>query len=96
MRQAINRLFDHVIDTRGLNSVNLGVDTYWDIDQEQLYDLNEKPTDFDVGSLTDDWEFARKLLDQDWQPLANQFCEIAPLVRRIGEVLGETLAKRGG
>ena len=96
LQAVINRLFEHAIQTRGVEKVALDAEAYWSIDSDQVYDLAKEPAQLDVGSLSDDWEFASALLDPHCQPLANQFTEVAPLLRRLGEVLGERLAPEGG
>jgi len=96
LKAVINRLLDHIIEVRGITQVNLEQPYYWDLPTESLYDVTQKPEDFDVGSLADDWEFVSSLLDEQTQPVAYQLTEVAPLLRYLGEVLGEKLAGKGG
>ena len=96
LRMVVNRLFDHVIDTRNTGRVTLDKVHYWDLSSQSLYDMDIKPTEFDVGSLSDDWEFLKSLLNENEQPVAIQLTEVAPLIRAIGEALGPQLASKGG
>lgn len=95
LRDVINKLFDHIIATRGVSKVELGPNFYWNVPEDDLYKVENKPLELDIGSLEDDWEFVSALLKTD-EPVAYQFTEVAPLLRRIGEVLGKQLAEKGG
>lgn len=96
LKAVTNRLFDHIIEVRGMTKVNLEQPYYWHLPTESLYDIARNPRDFDIGSLADDWEFVSCLLDEQTQPVAYQLTELAPLLRYIGEVAGEELAQDGG
>lgn len=95
LRDVVNKLLDHVIATRGVTKVELGKNFYWNIQEDELYKVKNKPTELDIGSLEDDWELVSGLLKAD-KPVAYQLTEVAPLLRRIGEVLGKQLAEKGG
>lgn len=95
LRVVINRLLDHIIETRGIEKVSLDENFYWNVPEEQAYDMNAT-IECDVGSLEDEWEFVSSLLDPDSDPVAYQLTEVAPIIRRIGEVLGKQLAGEGG
>lgn len=92
----INRLIDHIVKTRNIDRVVVKETAYWNIPPESLYKLDEKPSMLDVGDLRDDWEFVSSFLDESRQPVAYQLTEVAPLLRYIGETLGQDLAKHGG
>ena len=96
LRVVVNRLLDHISHTRGIREVELGTDFYWSVDGDLLYDMSKEPTDMSAGSLADDWQFASSLLQTANEPVAYQLTEVAPILRRIGEVLGEQLAAKGG
>lgn len=96
LKSAIDRLFQHIIETRGVRRVELGSDLYWNMSEEALYNVVDRPQELDIGQLSDDWEFVSKVLEDDATPVAYQLTEVAPLLRRLGEVLGKELASRGG
>lgn len=96
LKAAIDRLFQHIIETRGVRRVELGSDLYWDMPEDALYNVVDQPQEFDIGKLSDDWELVSKVLEDGADPVAYQLTEIAPLLRRLGEVLGKELASRGG
>jgi hypothetical protein len=95
VKAVVNRLLDHIIEARGVKVVEIKNSNYWNIPSDAIYD-SEKPTDLDVGSFVDDWEFLSNLLDGNNQPIAYQLTELAPLIRYIGETIGKDLAKYGG
>jgi hypothetical protein len=90
LQQATNRLFDHIIKTRGVESIELRQNFYWSTPTEQFYDVKNDPKQLDVGSLYDDWEFVQSLTRDETEPVAFQLTEVAPLLRYIGEVVKET------
>jgi len=94
----VNRLFDHIIKTRHVNSIKItnNQNYYWEIDPKQLYDTSVKPTDFTVGSLMDDWDFLSSLLVKNNDPVAYQLTEVVPLLSYIGDTLSKELAEYGG
>lgn len=96
LRAAVDRLFQHIIETRGVRRVELGSDLYWSMPEEELYNVADRPETLDIGRLSDDWEFISKLLNGETEPVAYQLTEVAPLLRRLGEVLGRELASKGG
>lgn len=90
LRDVVNRLFDHIITNRKVSKVELGANFHWNIMEENgLYNMEKEPTEITVGSLEDDWEFVSGLLKEDTDPVAYQLTEVAPLLRRLGEVLGK-------
>jgi hypothetical protein len=98
LQRAINVVLDHLIKTRGIETVNLDKDFYWDIPSETLYDMNLDPPNLriDVGSLYCDWEMFGKLLQTDWVPVCYQLTQVAPLLRYIGEATAAQTAGKGG
>jgi hypothetical protein len=96
LRTITNRLLDHIIETRGVTRIELEQNYYWDMSEEALYSVSEKPREFDLGSLSDDWDFVSGLLDAETQPVAYQLTELAPILRYIGQSLGKRLAGEGG
>lgn len=96
IKKITDRLFEHVIAERGETSICIDKNFYWNIPFEALFDMEMSPQNLDIGSLSDDWSFLSKLVDEKKMPLARQFVELATLLRVIGEVLGDKLASVGG
>ncbi len=48
------KLFSLIKD-KGIVSVKLGVDYYWNIPQSQVYNPLQEPVELDLGQLSDDW-----------------------------------------
>ena len=96
VKSVINRILDHIVETRKVDRVVIDSPFYWDIPPEKAYDINVDVNELDVGNLNDDWDFVSTLLDDKEEPLAYQLVEIAPILHFIGEKLGKDLAKFGG
>lgn len=56
LKQVIDRLFNHIMETKGVESFEFGKENYWDIPSKDVYNI-EDPKEFDIGILYDDWEF---------------------------------------
>ena len=96
LQRITNRLLDHAIKTRGISKVLLKRNFYWNIEEKELYDIDQKPLSCTVGSLNDDWEMVSPLTSEEREPVVYQLTEVAPILRYVGEALGKDLAKRGG
>ena len=96
LKKVINHLLDHIIETREITSFELKNNFYWNIPSPDVYNVDIKPKELDIGSIHDEWEFLSDLLDNENQPVAYQLTELAPILRYIGDRLGDDLAKFGG
>jgi len=98
IQRAINVLLDHLIKTRGIETVNLDKDFYWNIPSETLYDANLDPPNLkiDLGSFYADWEMISKLLQTDSVPVGYQLTQVAALLRYVGEATAAQAARKGG
>lgn len=56
LKQVIDRLFNHIMETRGVESFEFEKENYWNIPSKDVYNI-EDPKEFDIGILYDDWEF---------------------------------------
>jgi hypothetical protein len=84
LKEISDKIFTH------LNEINVEEfeiidDYYWDIPEEDLYDLQKKPSSHDLGQLSDDWGDLRKLLDNEREPLVSDFVDLAMILRAIGQ-----------
>ena len=96
LKKVVNRLLDHVIETRGVRAVTLGDRYYWEVPAPDRYRVEVDPGELDVGDLADDWEFVSRLLQEENQPVAYQLTELAPLLAYLGEVLARDFGEQGG
>ena len=88
VRRIVNRLLDHIENTRGIASVPLSQSFYWTLAPEPRFDMSSDPTEFDVGDLADDWEFVSTLLEEGSEPVSLQLTELAPVLDFIGRTVG--------
>jgi hypothetical protein len=96
LRAVVNRLLDHIIETRGVRTVALDSQYYWEVPAAARYEIEADPGKLDVGNLADDWEFVSMLLRADHSPVAYQLTELAPLLEYVGQALADELGPRGG
>jgi hypothetical protein len=62
LRAVVDRLLDHVIETRGVRTVALEDRYYWEVPASARYRTEVDSGELDVGNLADDWEFVSRLL----------------------------------
>ena len=95
LRIAVNRILDHIEHELGHASVKLNQDDYWEVVDAERYDLTKSPSDYVVGQLHDDWEFLSSILKDKDQAVALMLIHAAPLLRCIGEEVGQKSNKWG-
>ena len=95
LREVCDALFRRLIEEHQIVKVSVDQELYWKLSHEVAFNLKEEPKAFDVGNLSDDWEFIRGIANGD-QPIVYQMTELAPLINYIGEVVGLTLGAKGG
>ncbi|MEQ5056011.1 hypothetical protein ABN154_30310 [Klebsiella michiganensis] len=64
IEKAIAIVFEQM-KCRGLSSVELDSDFYWNIPIEHLYNVYSEPVELDIGQLTDDYETLKKNTEDD-------------------------------
>jgi hypothetical protein len=72
IKEVVNRLLDHIVETRGVETIRIPNPFYWNIPADQVYDVNKDVGELDVGNLKDDWEFVSKLRDPSEIPVTCQ------------------------
>jgi hypothetical protein len=83
---------EHVLQTitsylrsRGLEAVEISDDYYWDIPDDQLYDPLTKPTELDLGQLTEDWEKLSHILEGKSPTIGYALVWLSSILRAIGK-----------
>ncbi len=84
LRAIAEKLFSH-FENLGYDSVEITEDYYWNIPEEQKYDVLNDPKDLDVGQLTDDWEFLQSVLEEDRDPINYDLVWLGKILEVIGE-----------
>jgi len=84
LRLISEKLFAH-IEEQGIELLDIPVDYYWNIPKEQVYNPYKKPSELDLGQLTDDWQELQKILTSGNQPIAYHLVWLAAILRAIGE-----------
>ena len=84
LQRIIERLFQHLEDY-GIDSVEIPVDYYWNIPNDQIYKPYQDPSKIDMGQLSDDWSELQKIIHLDREPVGYDFVLLASIIRAIGE-----------
>ena len=86
LQAAINQILDYLTKQKGVQAVALEKDMYWNVPTDALYFVDKQPSELDIGSLYDDWEFVQANTIGASEAVPLQLTEIATLLRYIGEV----------
>jgi hypothetical protein len=91
LKQITDAIFDHIINDLKIEQVTIAddLDFYWEVPSEKLHAVKQPQPKLDVGRLADDWEFLEPLLKDKEQAVALMLTHVAPLLRRIGEDVGQ-------
>lgn len=73
------------IREKGVESVFLDIDYYWNVPQDQIYDPYNKPDELDLGQLSDDWQELKRVIQAKKEPLGYHLVWLAAILRAIGE-----------
>jgi hypothetical protein len=86
LQNAVNTALTHLRVVNKISEIEIEDVGYWQVDDKHLYDITRDSSQLDhtIGSLEDDWEFTRSLLETDAEPVSYQLTEIAPLIYAIG------------
>ena len=90
LRQVTNAIFDH-LSKMGIKEVAVGKDTdyYWEVPNDHLHKVRETQPQLDIGRLSDDLEFLSPILKDEKQAVSLMFIHLAPLLRYVGEKIGQ-------
>lgn len=84
VRNVTNKLFDY-LEEAGHHIVEIDMDYYWEVEEEQRYVPMDEPTLYSVGQLTDDWSEISKILDGQDDPIGYALVWLSSILRVIGE-----------
>jgi hypothetical protein len=68
LRRVVNRLLDHLIETRGVRAVALDDRYHWEVPASDRYRMEVDPGELEVGDLADDWQSSRVCCKKEISP----------------------------
>ncbi len=83
LRRISDLIFEHILNTLEIKSVELTEDMYWAISSNDLYDIEKDPKDFGIGQLFDDLEFLSHILDDESQAVPAMMMHLAPIFQYL-------------
>ena len=98
LQTILEKILKHIRLERGVTSVPLEANYYWNIQPDRMIDISSKinSAEIDVGSLFDDWDFVRQFVFIKDQPLAVHLTMVAALLRYVGMTAENITAADGG
>lgn len=86
LRAITDALFSH-LERKGIKSVTISDDFYWEVPVANRYDQYHEPTQHSVGQLSDDLHELNRRVDGKVPIVGYGFVWLAALLRRIGETV---------
>jgi hypothetical protein len=84
LETATQYIFQHIKD-KGIKSIEIEEDFYWNINSQEKYDSYNEPKDLDLGQLSDDWLEIKKIAFREKQPISYSLVWLAALYKILGE-----------
>jgi hypothetical protein len=87
LKTAVNDVLDHVIEDLGTEQVRIeeADDFYWECAAAQRYDRSKKPSELNVGRLSDDVDFVALVRRGQSADVAYNLVHVAPLLQYVAE-----------
>ncbi len=67
------------------DNIILYKDLYWNITDEELYNVYKDPAGFTTGSLVEDWEFLQQVLRNEREAIVYDFNKMANILRFVAQ-----------
>ena|SRR5438552_16784954 len=79
-----NVLLSHLRE-RGIGAIEFSSDYYWHIPSNEVYEPLNKPTNLDIGQLTEDLERLKEIAEGKNDPIGYALVWLSSILRYIGE-----------
>lgn len=91
LKEAVDAIFDHILNDVKVDKLTIQDDRgfYWEVPADKLHAVKGTAPKLDIGKLADDWEFLRSVCQDKRQAVALMFAHVAPLLRHIGQEIGQ-------
>lgn len=86
LRAAAQALFSHLED-KGVSSVPIAADYYWDVPAAIRYDRYQEPTQHTLGQLSDDLSELKRMVQGTRPIIGYGLVWLAAVLRRVGETV---------
>lgn len=83
LRSIINSILSHVENDLQLNEVELTEDYYWAMPDDSIYAILEDAKEPSIGSLCDDMEFIKPMLNDKTRAFPLMLIHVAPLLQYL-------------
>ncbi|MDH6252589.1 hypothetical protein M2347_002316 [Chryseobacterium sp. H1D6B] len=68
------------------NSFSLNKDLYWNIPDEELYNVYEEPKEITIGSIKEDWDFLQQISHGKREVIGYDFNKTSSILKLIGYI----------
>lgn len=91
LKKVIDLIFEHLSADLSVRSVPIesGKDFYWEVPTKQLFEVRKDQPTLDIGRLSDDLEFLQSMSNERAEAASLMLIHVAPLLRYIGEKIGQ-------
>jgi hypothetical protein len=91
LKRVVDIIFAHLVEDLKIEEVPIDSehDFYWEVPSDKLFAVSESPKELDIGCLSDDWEFLKRVLSHPEEGRTVMLQHAAPLLRYIAETIGQ-------
>lgn len=73
------------VETNFGSKVELPWDYYWDLDPQEVFEIEKQPSEPGLGQLSDDWGSLQQIFEGETPPLGYALTWIAAILRAVGQ-----------
>jgi hypothetical protein len=85
-KKAIELIFAQ-LEAAGISVIDIEDEYYWEVSKRERYQPYHKPTEFELGQISDDLQELSKIVNGSSEPNAFALVWAASVLRRIGETI---------
>ncbi len=74
----------------GFDEIKIELDLYWDVNDEDIYDLTKDPK-ISICSLNEDWKILERLLCEKRSISSNEFRVLGIMLKLVGETISRSM-----
>ncbi len=82
LRHVSDLLFEH-LERNGISELEVDKDFYWNVQDDQLFSVYEKPGELTMGQLSEDWQQLQAIASGRKPPIGYGFAWLSSILRFI-------------
>ncbi|WP_209332960.1 hypothetical protein [Lunatimonas salinarum] len=85
LETSFREIFSSIKEELGKNEIEISEDFYWHIVSNDLYNIDQKPENHSIGSLSDDLNEIKRIANMEYSPVRQNLVKLNSILRYIAE-----------